>query len=314
MKITIMGTGGLGGYIGGRLAQAGNDVTFIARGKQLDALAASGLRVKCSKGDFHLPVVHVTRTTERLQPPDLIVLGVKAYDLLPAIDAIAPIVGHGTAIVPILNGVEHLRILSDHFGEKHVLGGLSNMTAHVVAPGIVERIGEHGGLEFGEQAGGISERVKAIEAVLDIDGLNGKASKNISIGMWQKFATICAANTVCAVRGDKQVVLRGMPETGDLMRQLGLEVIRVAQAMHIGLQDAFVDSIIQLFETVPLHFKTSTLLGLERGERLELDALHGAVVRMGRKLGVPTPANEFVFTSLKPHMAGAWHSGAPSQA
>lgn len=304
MKVAIMGTGGLGGYIGGQLAQAGNDVTFIARGKQLDALATSGLQIKASKGSFHLPVVKVASSTDGLQAPDLIMLCVKAYDLLPAIDVLAPIVGIQTTVVPILNGVEHMQTLNNRFGAKHVLGGLSNMTAHVVAPGTVERIGEHGGLEFGEQAGGMTDRVKAIEAVLGIDGLNGKASANISVGMWEKFATICAANIVCAVRGDKQAVLRGMPETEELMRQLGSEVIDVAKAIKIELESAFIEAIVKLFNSVPLHFKTSTLLGLENAQKLEVEALHGAVTRMGLELGVPTPANAFLYACLKPFAEG----------
>lgn len=304
MKITIMGTGGLGGYIGGCLAHAGNDVTFIARGKQLDALSRNGLEVRSATGNFYMPSVKTSDAAAQLEPADLIVLSVKAYDLTEAIESMMPQVGPATMILPMLNGVEHMRSLNDRFGADRVLGGLSTMTAHVVAPGIVERIGEHGHLEFGEQAGGITTRVESIEKLLGVDGLNAKASPSILVSLWQKLSTICGLNVCCAIRGNKQAVLRGMPETGDLMRRLSSEVVEVAQAMNIDLQDTAIDAATQLFGSMPLQFKPSMLIALERGNRLELEALNGAVVRFGREFGVPTPANVFVYACLKPYVDG----------
>lgn len=304
MKIAVMGAGGLGGYIGGRLAHAGNDVAFIARGAQLEAMRNSGVEVRSVAENFHIPSVSATDNPAEIGPVELIVLSVKAYDVAAAAKAMRPLLGPNTMIVPVLNGVGHIETLSEHVAAEHVLGGLISMTAHVVSPGVVERLGEHGAFEFGEQSGGLTARVEAVEQVLNIDGLNGKASPNILVGMWQKFAAICGANVCCVVRGDKATVLRGMPETGVLMRQLCSEVANVAKALNIGLADTAVDSFIELFNSTPPHFKPSMLVGLERGERIELEALNGAVARYGRQLGIETPANDFAYACLKPYVDG----------
>ena len=304
MKIAIMGTGGLGGYIGGRLAHAENDVTFIARGAKLEALGQNGLEVKSVMESFHLRAVKATDKPAEVGPVDLIVLSVKNYDMVAATKAMKPMVGATTTIVPVLNGVDHITTVSEIVGAEHVLGGLISMTAHVIAPGVVERLGEHGVFEFGEQDGSTTARLKAAEQVLGIDGLRGKASSSIMAGMWQKLATICGANICCVVRGTKGDVLRGMPETGELTRQLVTEVVEIAQAKGVALTDAAIDACMDMINATPVHFKPSMFVGLERADRIELEALNGAVVRYGRELGIPTPANGFVYACLKPYIDG----------
>lgn len=191
MKIAVMGAGGLGGYIGGHLAKVGNDVAFIARGAQLEALKKDGLEVRSTKQNFRLKSVTATDDPAEVGIVDLIIFSVKAYDVGTAIEAMTPMVGPNTSIVPILNGVGHIDALTGKFGSDRTLGGLTSMTAHVIEPGVVERIGEHGTFEFGEQAGGRSARIEALEKALGIDGLNGRASATIMLGMWQKFSLIC---------------------------------------------------------------------------------------------------------------------------
>ena len=143
MKIAIMGSGGLGGYLGGCLAQAGQDVTLIARGRQLEAIRQNGLRVRSHLGEFQVKPVQATDHPAEVGAVDLILFCVKTYDLLPAAEQIKPLVGPQTAIIPVLNGIDHLEILSQILGEEHVLGGQVGMTAHVVEPGVVERVGKH---------------------------------------------------------------------------------------------------------------------------------------------------------------------------
>ena len=304
MKIAIMGSGGLGGYIGGRLAQAGNKVTFIARGPQLEALQQDGLQVKSVMGDFHLPSVRASHDPAAVGPVDLILLSVKSYDLATAAEALRPMLGAETVILPVLNGIDHVSALNEMLGPEHVLGGLTSMTAHVLSPGLVERIGDHGIFQFGEQAGGRSPRVAALQAVLGIDGLNGQASTDIMAAMWQKLALICGANIWCVVRGDKTAVWRGMPETGRLIRQAISEVVRVAQAQGIALTEAAIEAAMNTLESTPPQFKPSMLLGLERGQQIEVEALNGAVVRYGQAVDVPTPVNGFVYACLKPYVGG----------
>lgn len=304
MKIVVMGAGGLGCYIGGQLMRAGRDVTLVARGAQLQALSTSGLEVRWNGTSARLPSVKVTGNPDTLAPADLIILAVKAYDLVEAIEAMRPIVGPETLIFPILNGVDHVERLNVAFGPDRVLGGLSNMTAHVVAPGIVERLGQHGFLEFGEQSGGVTARSERVAAVLAVEGLEVKASDTIVRSLWQKFAVICGVSVCSVVRGDKATIFRGAPETTDLARQLASEVVKVGQARGIDIADAAIDSFVQMFEGLMSGFKPSMLVGLERGQRIEVEALSGAVVRMGRESGVPTPANAFVYACLKPHALG----------
>ena len=305
MKIVIMGAGGLGGYIGGQLLRAGRDVSLVARGAHLEALKSTGLEVRWNGTSARLPSVAATGDPAALPTADLIIVAVKSYDLAGAMDAMRPIVGPETAIVPILNGVDHIRLLNEAFGAGRVLGGLSSMTAHMVAPGIVERLGQHGILEIGEQPGQSAGSCKQTEALLSVDGLEPRMSARIIGSMWQKLAAICGASVCCVVRGDKAAVLRGAPETMDLARQLAAEAVKVGQARGVEVESTAIDAFVQLFDSVPLGFKPSMLVGLERGQRLELEALNGAVVRMGRETGMPTPANAFVYACLKPYARGA---------
>jgi 2-dehydropantoate 2-reductase len=162
MKIAIMGTGGMGGYLGGRLAHAGRDVTFIARGRQLEAIRQHGLQVKSAPGNFLVQPARATDDPAEVGPVDLILFCVKTYEVAPAAEAIRPMVGPQTAIIPVLNGVKHIERLGAGLGPAHVLGGLAGITAHVAAPGVIEQIGVHNLLEFGEMGGGLSERGETI--------------------------------------------------------------------------------------------------------------------------------------------------------
>jgi 2-dehydropantoate 2-reductase len=298
-----MGSGGLGGYIGGCLAHAGNNVYFIARRVQLEAIRQNGLQVKSTYGDFHVQPAQATDNTAEIGPVDLILLSVKSYDATPAIEAMRPMVGAQTVILPVLNGIEHVEALRDRLGAEHVLGGQTNMTAHIVAPGIVERIGSHGSFEFGEVAGDLSPRTEAIEQVLRIEGLNGKLVPNIMTNMWAKFATICGAGVFSVVRGNAEI-LRRAPETLELIWQATAEGVAVAQAKGIPLDSSVVEMIKRMINGAPPHLKPSMLVDLERGRRIEIEALNGAMSRMGKEVGVPTPVNDFIYACLKPYAIG----------
>ncbi|HMN30380.1 MAG TPA: 2-dehydropantoate 2-reductase, partial [Caldilineaceae bacterium] len=237
MKIAIMGSGGLGGYLGGCLAQAGQDVTFIARGRQLAAIRQNGLRVRSQQGEFQIKPVQATDQPAEVGPVDLILFCVKSYDLIPAAEQLKPMIGAQTAIIPVLNGIDHLETLSQIVGATHVLGGQSGMTAHVVEPGVVERVGKHGHLEFGEVQGGLSARCAAIEQVLAIEGIQGKAVSNMMVSMWHKFAAICGMGIFSLVRGDA-ATLRRAPEAVELVLAAGKEGVEVAAARGVCLDPA----------------------------------------------------------------------------
>lgn len=303
MKIAIMGAGGLGGYFGGLLAQAGHDVAFIARGAQRQAMQQKGLQVKSAQGEFHIQPIQVTDAPADVGPVDLVLFCVKAYDADQAAQMMKPMVGDQTAIVPILNGIEHMDILTDLYGPEHVLGGQTSMTAHVLAPGSVERVGTHGTFDFGEIAGGSTPRTEALAQVLGIEGINAKANPNIMHSMWQKFAMICGVNLFAVVRGDA-AVMRRTPEPFEMILQGVAEGVAVAQAKGIPLDQSSLEFASGILNGLPPHFKPSLLVSLDRGQRIELEALNGAMSRMGKETGVPTPINNFIYTCLKPYVNG----------
>jgi 2-dehydropantoate 2-reductase len=309
MKIAMMGSGGLGGYLGGCLAQAGQDVTFVARGRQLEAIRRNGLRVRSHQGEFQIKPVQATDHPAEVGAVDLILFCVKTYDLLPAAEQMKPMVGAQTTIIPVLNGIDHLETLSQIVGSEHVLGGLSSMTAHVVEPGVVERVGKHGNLEFGEVQDGISARCAAIEQVLGSEGIQGKAVPNIMASMWQKFAAICGMGVFSVVRGDAET-LRQAPEAVDLVLAAIKEGVDVAAARGVCLDPALLNYVKAFLNGLPGSFKPSMLVDLEHGRRLEVEALNGVLSRTGREAGIPTPVNDFIYACLKPYANGAnGHSG-----
>lgn len=303
MKIAIMGAGGLGGYFGGLLAQAGHDVSFIARGAQLQAMQQTGLQVKRAQAEFRLQPVQATDAPADVGPVELLLFCVKAYDALIAAQMMEPMVGEGTSIVPILNGIEHMDILTDLYGAKHVLGGQTSMTAHVLAPGSVERVGTHGTFDFGEIGGGSTTRTEALAEVLGIDGINAKAVPNIMHSMWQKFAMICGVNLFAVIRGDAETMRRA-PETFAMILQGIREGVAVAQAKGIPLDESALEFAQGVLNGLPPHFKPSLLVSLDRGQRIEVEALNGAMSRMGKEVGVPTPINDCIYTCLKPYVNG----------
>lgn len=303
MRIAIMGTGGLGGYLGGRLAQAGHNVTFIARGQTLQALRTHGLQVHSHRGDFSLAQVYATDDPTQVGPVDLLLFCVKTYDAAAAIEMMRPLVGAQTAVIPVLNGIDHIAQLQAALGEAPVLGGLAMINAHQVEPGIVQHVADAvPQLEFGEWSGGISSRCQQLEELCANAGLHAVAVANIAERMWRKLITYCGVAVFAVQRGDKGRVWA--PETVALVHDAMSEAVVVAQAQGVPLSATLADEIVKLFEGLPPHYKPSLLVDLERGRRLEVEATSGMVVRLGRQMGVSTPVNRFIYGCLKPYING----------
>ena len=298
MKIAVMGTGGLGGYFGGRLAHAGLDVTFIARGQHLQAIRENGLQVKSPNGDFVVSPAQATDNPAEVGVVDLILFCVKAYDAVSAAEQMKPMVGPQTVIIPVLNGIDHVEKISAVVGAEHVLGGWAVISAHLDAPGVIQHLALHD-LYFGEVDGGHSARVDLIQRTLAVDSLNALAEPNILLGMWRKYVGICGVGVFSVARGNGAVVL-GTPETIDLIHQCMLEVVAVGQAKGVAIDNSVADYWMNFTHSLPPHYKPSMLVDLEHGRRLEVESLNGAVSRMGKELGVPTPVNDFIYACLKP--------------
>lgn len=299
MKIGVVGAGGVGGYFGGRLAEAGNDVHLLARGPHLAAIRANGLRVHSVKGDFVAPVL-ATGDPGEIGRCDAILFCVKSYDSREAAAALAPMLGDDTAVVSLQNGVDNEETIAAVIGADKVLGGAAFIFSTITEPGVVAHTGGPARLVFGEIDGVRTDRVERLLAACRSAGIDADVPSDIRAVLWSKFAFICAvAGMTSAVRlplGD----IRDDEDAWAMFRRLVEEVVAVGRAEGVPLADDTVEQQIALAAAQPAGAYSSLYHDLVNGNRMELDALHGAVVRRGARRGVPTPANAAIHAILSP--------------
>jgi 2-dehydropantoate 2-reductase len=300
MRIAVFGTGAVGGYFGGRLAQAGEDVVFIARGKQLRALLAQGLRVDSLKGDFELESVQATDDPAQAGVVDFVLVGVKAWQVPEAARTIKPLVGSQTFVVPLQNGVEAADQLAAVLGAEHVLGGLCRIVSSVVAPGHVQHAGLEPYVAFGELDDRPSERTERLRQAFVRAGVTAEIPPNIRAAIWGKFLFIASFSGVGAVTRAPAGVLRGLPETRRMLEQAMREVLAVAKAHGIGLAEESVDQTMALIDGLPAGATASMQRDIMAGRPSELESQNGAVVRLGQEVDVDTPLHTFIYHSLLP--------------
>jgi len=300
MRIAIFGTGGVGGYFGGRLAQAGQDVVFIARGQNLAAIQANGLQVDSIDGDFYLPSVQATDDPSSVGPVDAILVAVKAWQIPEAALAIQPMVGQQTCVIPLENGVEAPEQLAATLGEKHVLGGLCQISAYRAGPGYIRHVGIKPTIALGELNGQPSQRVEALRQALAQAGIQVRVPEDIRVAMWEKFVFIAAVSGVGAVCRAPMGIYRSMPETRQMLEQALEEIVAVGQANGVQLAGDTAARTLRMIEGMPGEVVASMQRDILDGKPSELEAQNGAVVRMGRTAGVPTPTHAFLYASLLP--------------
>jgi 2-dehydropantoate 2-reductase len=303
MKVAVMGAGGQGCFYGACLANAGNDVTFIARGVTLDALKKKGITLKSKKlGNIAIPV-KATNNLSEIGTVELVLLCVKYYDLEAASEQIKPIIGDNTMVLPILNGVDVAEKVGQLIGDGHMLGGVSWVNTAVESPGVVS----HGGyarLIFGELNGGLSERVERLDTVFRGAGIESELSHKVKSAIWEKFVFNGPGSCVMALTRLPAGPLRECPEAWGLMRRAMMEADEVAKGFGVVLPSDHVDRTLEAFKGYAPWAKPAILQDLEAGRRLELEALAGSVVRLGRGCGVPTPINDTIYAALKPYECG----------
>lgn len=302
MRFAIFGSGGVGGYFGGRLAQAGHDVTFIARGKHLAAIKENGLRVESILGDFIVKPAQATDNPGQIGQVDVILVAVKAWDVPAAAEAIKPIAGDKTLVIPLENGVEAPGQLSSVLGQSHILGGLCRISAFIGEPGLIRHVGVMPYIAMGELDNKKSERVlQQVGIFASLTGVSSELPDNIHKAMWEKFVFIAAVSGVGAVTRQPIGVARSLPETRNLLLRAMEETVAVGQANGVILDKG---AAIRIMESVVDRAPEGTIPSMQKdileGRRSELEAQNGAVVRMGRELGIPTPVNEFIYASLLP--------------
>lgn len=310
MKIGVVGAGGVGGYFGGRLATAGHDVHFLARGAHLAAIRSGGLRVRSVKGDFTADVA-ATDDPHAIGRCDAVLFCVKSYDTAAAAAGLAPMVGDDTAVVSFQNGVDNEEQLAAMVGADHVLGGAAFIFATIEAPGVIVHTGGPARIVFGELNGVRTERVERLLAASRSAGIDADVPSDIRVVLWAKLAFICAVAGMTATVRRPLGDIRDDEAAWAMFRRLVGEVVAVGRAEGVALAPDTVDQQVALAAAQPAGAYSSLHHDLVNGNRMELEALHGTVVRRGARRGVPTPASEAVYAILSPWAAAAAKQNAP---
>jgi 2-dehydropantoate 2-reductase len=301
MRIAVFGTGAVGGYFGGRLAQAGEEVIFIARGEHLQALRSHGLQVDSVKGDFVVQPVQATDDPAQVGVVDVALVGVKAWQVPEAAQAMRPMVGPDTFVVPLQNGVEAPTQLATVLGAQHVLGGLCKIISFILGPGHIRHAGIEPYVAFGELDNQASERAEGLrQAFARAAGVTVEIPPDIQVAMWDKFLFIASFSGVGAVTRAPAGVLRSVPETRQLLEQAMREIFAVARAREIALPGDLVEQTMAVVDGLPPDGTASMQRDIMEGRPSELASQNGAVVRLGQEAGIATPLHHFIYHSLLP--------------
>jgi 2-dehydropantoate 2-reductase len=300
MKIVVMGTGGVGGFYGGMLAKAGQEVAFVARGAHLAALQANGLRIESqAAGEFTLPKITATDRPATLGAADLVLMTTKAYDLESAALGLLPILHPDSLVLPLLNGVDIAERLAAIVGPQRVLGGMCQLSSSIKAPGVVRQVGPLNRIVFGELQGGSSARARAVLDAFRAAGLAVELSEQIQVDIWKKFLAICAAAGMSALCRSTLGPIMKDPDTRAMFAGCMREVQALARRKGVALPPNIVADALAGYDKLPPEMRPSMGLSVLNGQPLELEALNGTAARLGRELGVPTPINAFIAAALK---------------
>ena len=299
MRIAVVGAGGVGGYFGGRLAQAGHDVTFIARGRHLSAMLQDGLQVESINGDFTVSPVQATDNPENVGAVDLVVIAVKAWQIPETAVRLGPMLGPQTRVLPLQNGLEASAQLAEVLGPAPVLGGLCAIYSFITAPGCIRHIGIDPWVTFGAMQPDQKDSLAEIETALQHAGITANIVSDIRVPLWDKFL-ILRWGVVGAVCRMPAGVMRSLPQIRGMMDQAGREVLEVADSQGIALAADALQSSSALLDSLPAVATTSLQRDVMEGRPSELDAQAGALVRLGQRAGIATPLHTFIYHSLLP--------------
>ena len=300
-----MGSGGVGGLYGGRLARAGCDVTFVARGAHLAAMRERGLTIEnAAQGDIHIPAVKTTEDPATAGTVDLVLISVKLWDIEAAARAIRPAVGAQTAILSLQNGVTKDEVLRREFGEQAVMGGVGYVASHIARPGVIDQKGTIQRMVFGEYDGRRSARAEALLAAALAGGIQAELSTDIRRAIWEKYVFLVGLSGATATIRRHIGAIRENPRTRAFLLELMKETVAVGRAHGIALPEDYAMQRLAFADTVPHDMTSSMHHDLERGNRLEVEWLSGGVVKLGEQVGVPTPANRAVWDILALHAQG----------
>lgn len=304
MRIAIIGAGGVGGYYGARLAQAGEDVVFVARGPHLAAMREHGLQIRDRDGDFSIDPVQATDDAGTIGAVDVALLCVKMYDTAETARLLQPALGPDSVVVTMQNGVEAPDIVAEIIGPGRTLGAATYISSTIEAPGIIRHNNDMARVDIGEPSGPASERVAKLVATLTRAGIEAHAADDMAALLWSKFVLLAANSGVAAVTRQSTHAVQNDPVIADTWRAAVDEVVRVGHALGVALPDDIVRRCLDWIESNP-PIKPSLLVDLEGGRRLEVPWLSGAVHRLGQSAGVPTPIHSTIYAALRPFVDGA---------
>jgi 2-dehydropantoate 2-reductase len=300
MRVAVFGTGGVGGYFGARLAALGVDVVFIARGEHLKAMRTSGLRLESVLGDALVHPAQASDSPTGVGQVDVVFLGVKTWQVSAAVDAMGPLLGPETYVVPLQNGVETPALLADKLGAEHVVGGLCGAFSFLAGPGHIRHIGGATFIKFGELDKSKSERVERLRQAFGLAGVAVEVPADIHVALWEKCMLVVPFGGLGGVTRAPIGVLMTVAETRKLIERGMEEIFHVARARKIPLSDDIVPRSMAFMDAVTPSGTSSLQRDIANGKPSELDAWTGAVVRFGEEVGVATPLHAVLYASLLP--------------
>jgi 2-dehydropantoate 2-reductase len=304
VKVGVLGAGGVGGYFGGRLARSGTEVHFLARGAHLQALREKGLRVRSTLGDFGLSVA-ATDDPAEIGPCDYVLFCVKAYDTEAAAARLGALIGESTAVVSLQNGIDNEEKVAAAIGWEHVMGGAAFIFSTIAEPGVIDHTGGPARIVFGEMDGH-RERTARAERLLELfvkAGVDADVSIDIRSVLWNKFAFICAQAGMTASVRLPIAEIREVPESWVMFRRIVEEVAAVAMAEGVIIGPEAIDRHLGFARQLEASSTSSLHYDLTHGRRMELEALHGTVVKLASERGISVPMSEAVYAILRPWAA-----------
>jgi 2-dehydropantoate 2-reductase len=305
MRIAAMAAGGVGGYYGARLAAAGHDVFFIARGAHKAAIEKNGLSVESVNGNVHIDKANVTDDPAKVGPVDIVLFAVKLWDTETAAQATRPMVGPHTRVIPMQNGIDSYETIAPILGVDNTAAGVTYVATVIDRPGVIRQDGIFQSIICGRPDGRSDPQLQAFVDAGKAAGIEISLSDNIQRDRWHKYIFLTATSGATAVTRKTMGPILADPDTRRMFCSIMRETLKVGQAKSVAIEDSYLDQRMAFADkSVPASMKASMANDLDRGNRLELDWLAGTVSRLGRELGVPTPVNDTIYAALKLHRMG----------
>lgn len=299
MHIVIIGAGGVGGYFGGKLSKAGFKTTFIARGKTLTTIKNQGLKVKSILGNFHT-YPKVTDDLSIVESADLILLGIKSWQIEDMAHKIKPYLNSKASILPLQNGADNAERIANILPKNQVLAGLCRIVSKIESPGVIDHFSYEPEIVYGEMDNLISDRIQKIKSVFDEAKFKNRISDNVKRDIWIKFLFICSISAAGAMTRSTLGVMREDPFIRGILKQTANEIMAIGQKLNININKTDIDKCFDLIDTLEFNTTMSLQRDMMQGNPSEIDNFNGYIVRQGDQLGIDTPVNDFIYYCLKP--------------